>query len=786
MKRLDCFIASLLMLVAAMTASASTWTLNGRAYQLDTLIYPHPVGPGVILTKYDLPELPLKVSVMEVDLKNPYMRMETCLGGETAVGCETPASMIARNTAPGHEVVGACNGDFYLTSPPAMVGMPRSGQLRRGEVVVNPVGVAAFVLDDQNRPYIDRVDFSAQAVHGATSFRVHTVNMLNLEYESTGGNQTILFTNSYGPKTYLMTSGKLVLIAPREGNFAWAPNASETGVVESVVDASGQVEIPAGKAFMWMQGSDEAYATAMQPGDEVTVSLNVSLRSQSTAGINLKEMMGGSNTIIMRNGVREDLWEERHPRTCIGFTADSTRMFVVVVDGRAITSVGITMNEAYDIFNELGCANAVNLDGGGSTCMIANDDVINTPSDGSMRAVGNGCLFISNAPIDDEIGILNFAPRSYYVTTAAMFTPSVWGYNQYGVLKSRDVKDAVITCDPAIGTMGEDGTFTASVTPGVGYLYATLGGVTTRQLITVNATDMSLQGSSVVVDKNHPYSIAVAGVSGESTDLVNPAVFDWTVEDTGVCTVDASGTIYAVADGTTRVFGSGYGFADTLEVNVQNPRARVACIEDAPIDPSTWTVAQSGGKNRTVTALDNGLKIDFTGSSSRSAYVRLTKKMTLWGIPDTLRVRFRPNGLEITHMTVSMTANNAGNQVISDVAQVDTIAGECMMTLPTASWCDAQDLACYPLGFVYLNFYMASPTSGQEYSLEIPGIELIYQYDEAVPCDLNGDGIVDITDVNIVINAVLGKTVNGKADVNADGILDITDVNTIINKVLGK
>lgn len=776
------------MLVAAIPAQALTqWTINGKAYQVDTLIYPHPAGPGVTLSKYDLPELPLKVSVMEVDLKNPYIDFETCLGGESAVGCETPPSMIARNTRPGHDVVGACNGDFYMTSPPAEVGMPRSGQLRRSEVVVNPVGSACFLLDENNRPYIDRVDFSAKAVHGSTSFRVHTVNMLRLEYETTNGNQTFLFTNAYGKNTYACASGKLVLISPKAGNFAWRPNSSETCVVEKVIDAAGAIPIPEGKAYMWMQGNNVDYATAMNVGDEVTISLSVGLRSQSVAGINLKEMVGGSNTIIMRNGKFEEGWEERHPRTCIGFTADSTRMFIVVIDGRSLKSTGATMTEAFGIFTELGCANAVNLDGGGSTCMVANDEVINTPSDGPIRAVGNGCLLISNAPVDDAIGILNFAPRSYNISTAAVLYPEVWGYNKYGLLKNRNVQGCTFTCDPGLGTFDENGTFTASLTPCVGYIYATIDGISTKQLVTVNATEMSMRCDSVVIDKNHPYTVEVISVSGESTDLVNPSIFNWTAVDPSVCTVSDAGVITAVADGRTLVIGEAGTFCDTLVVNVQNPKARITCIEDAPINPDTWTVSQSGGKNRTVTALENGLKIDFTGASSRSAYIKLAKKLDLWGIPDTIRVRYRPNGLEIKRVTLSASVLN-GNQVISDISECDTIGNECVAYLPTASWCDAADLSSYPLNFVYLYFLTGTPTTGQEYSFEVPGIELIYNYEDepAVAGDVNGDGVVDVTDANLVINAVLGKPSEGVTDVNGDGVVDVSDINLIINIILGK
>ena len=66
----------------------------------------------------------------------------------------------------------------------------------------------------------------------------------------------------------------------------------------------------------------------------------------------------------------------------------------------------------------------------------------------------------------------------------------------------------------------------------------------------------------------------------------------------------------------------------------------------------------------------------------------------------------------------------------------------------------------------------------------------IYEYDVVFKGDVNGDSEVDITDVNILLNIVLGKDsaskYGGRADVDGNGIIDITDVNTALNLVLGK
>ena len=112
------FLTAFVLLLASAAGNArDQWVIGDKAYEVDTLIFPHLAGPGVTAAKYDIPALPLKVSVVEMDLTNPYIVMETCLGGEKSVACETPVNMATRNTRPGHEVVGAVNGDFFMTSP---------------------------------------------------------------------------------------------------------------------------------------------------------------------------------------------------------------------------------------------------------------------------------------------------------------------------------------------------------------------------------------------------------------------------------------------------------------------------------------------------------------------------------------------------------------------------------------------------------------------------------------------------------------------------------------------
>ena len=74
--------------------------------------------------------------------------------------------------------------------------------------------------------------------------------------------------------------------------------------------------------------------------------------------------------------------------------------------------------------------------------------------------------------------------------------------------------------------------------------------------------------------------------------------------------------------------------------------------------------------------------------------------------------------------------------------------------------------------------YASGASQLVEYTFTLPQV--------AITGDVNGDGRVDIADVNAVINAMLGKGSIEGCDLTGDGKVDIADVNTVINLMLGK
>ena len=76
----------------------------------------------------------------------------------------------------------------------------------------------------------------------------------------------------------------------------------------------------------------------------------------------------------------DDFNTRRNPRTAAGRRADGT-VLLVVADGRNKEAAGLTMRELQQVMAALGCRDAVNLDGGGSTTMVVRGAVVNHPSD---------------------------------------------------------------------------------------------------------------------------------------------------------------------------------------------------------------------------------------------------------------------------------------------------------------------------------------------------------------------------------------------------------------------
>ena len=73
--------------------------------------------------------------------------------------------------------------------------------------------------------------------------------------------------------------------------------------------------------------------------------------------------------------------DDKHPRTAMGYTADG-KLIILAIEGRHPgIAEGATLTETAQLLIELGCVEGLNLDGGGSTCLLVNGKHTITPSD---------------------------------------------------------------------------------------------------------------------------------------------------------------------------------------------------------------------------------------------------------------------------------------------------------------------------------------------------------------------------------------------------------------------
>ncbi|KQR71929.1 phosphodiester glycosidase family protein [Pedobacter sp. Leaf176] len=93
--------------------------------------------------------------------------------------------------------------------------------------------------------------------------------------------------------------------------------------------------------------------------------------------------------LLALNGINEALDTGafnrlRHPRTCLGIKPNG-RVILLTVDGRNENSAGMSLFELTKIMRWLGCVDAINFDGGGSTTLwvngYPNNGVVNYPTD---------------------------------------------------------------------------------------------------------------------------------------------------------------------------------------------------------------------------------------------------------------------------------------------------------------------------------------------------------------------------------------------------------------------
>jgi hypothetical protein len=411
------------------------------------------VAPGVVHTEYLLPG-PFTLDVLEVELKNPLIQLESYRPN----GLSRTSVQSAANDREGHRVIGAVNADFFSFE----TGWPVNNQVVDGKPAQGVTSVRSHLaVAETKKPYIEQFSFDGRLVEkNGSAIALRGVNTTR------GAATTVLFTSFKGGSTGTDASGiecSLTLVSPN-----WLTNDTLLFVVGSKQTA-GNMAIPSSGAVLSAGSGTSATFVTNNIFVNDTVKVYVGFNPSNVkkivqliggAGRILKNGVNVSANSVSSEGIGTDFVTARHPRTCAGFNADTSKFYLCTVDGRQASSMGMSFNEMASFLSSIKLSDAFNLDGGGSTTMVVRGVVVNSPSDpGGERSVANSLQVISTAPTG-TLSLLNITEDRVDVFQGNTFQFHAEGKDQY--FNPLPVPAGVVwNADAAIGTIDNNGLFSA-------------------------------------------------------------------------------------------------------------------------------------------------------------------------------------------------------------------------------------------------------------------------------------------------------------------------------------
>jgi len=550
-----------------------------------------PVGPGIIHHHEFIAGGPWHINILEIDLTNEWVTLETVKANDQLEGNERTSSMCNRIDREANRVVGAVNGDFYASG-----GIPIGAQIINGELLKRPYPRSAFGYSTDSSPFIDIFSFSGK-LFTATNTSL-TINRINEERIT---DNLIMYNDFYSSSTETNYWGTEIT-----GNYISQMNMVNDTVKivitakDSIIEIGhGNSAIPANGIVLSAHGTAADFLnTNVFTGDTISYLLQLPPSSKP-----LKTMIGGMPRII-RNGqksvewqqedIRESFCTDRHPRTAVGFSQDSTKMYFFTVDGRqAGYSVGMSLYELADYMLDWNVYQGVNLDGGGSTTMMVRGNVANSPSDaGGERAVSNALMVISTAPTG-ETAHLQISPDNAYVLAGNQVhfnaEPLDEFYNPNPINQ-----DTLYTwsCDPTLGSFGGNGLFTAGNDIISGYIYVQSSGIKDSTMIYITAlTSLQLKPNPVILKVNESQQMTVEARDNHN-NLIALSVdsYNWSLRG-GIGQISGSGLFTANVEGQGFIIVQYDEIADSVEVTVGSSTSLI-------IDPfdNTNNYSLSGSK----------------------------------------------------------------------------------------------------------------------------------------------------------------------------------------------
>jgi hypothetical protein len=301
------------------------------------------------------------------------------IGGD---GRETLTTMTTRTGA-----VAGINADYF-----PFTGDPLGAMVVNGELMSIPYTGRSVASWGPNFSAFSVMSFSGKASAGSKSVVLSGIN------QEADGNMAVLNTPASGRATSKQPAVHLVLLM----NDKLPASGVVKATIDEILTETTSVVVPEGKAVLTLGGTSSSSFLTLPRGTaiEIRTQLTGFDAEKATCAVGGGPMLLRNNQIVAKTGsegFKTDIVDGRHPRSAIGRTAEGD-IWLVAVEGRqGKVSRGMTLTELAQTMLRLGCVDAMNLDGGGSTTLAVNGIAVNRPSDGAQRPVSNALLLFGES-----------------------------------------------------------------------------------------------------------------------------------------------------------------------------------------------------------------------------------------------------------------------------------------------------------------------------------------------------------------------------------------------------
>lgn len=349
------------------------------------------LGAGVSYRQIVDKDAPLSIHVLGIDRSQPDLYF-TASVGKMIKGKDTVPRMAEGMPKEKGQALAAVNGGYFeFTKEPAFFGAVSGISIIEGELLGGPRSTSlCFTADGSPSIRRARSDFKITWPDGSTA--PFGLNRPTADYNSNvRGTPLVIFTPAYAPSTGV-TNVREIVLGPADPD-SWLPIRASREMRAKVLEVrrEGDAPITPDTLVLTVSRKAEDSTPALAPGDVITIGTAFSedMSDVVTAISGEPQILNRGEDPATPDPAKPGA---RAPRTLVGY--NDKKVFFVVVDGRQEKlSRGMSFSEAAVFMRELGCDEAINMDGGGSSTFWLAGEVVNSPSDGAPRAIGD-CLVL--------------------------------------------------------------------------------------------------------------------------------------------------------------------------------------------------------------------------------------------------------------------------------------------------------------------------------------------------------------------------------------------------------